>query len=404
MKNLKTINALLLIVGTFAVSSAANADSLLEVYQQALQSDPLIHEAEARRLAALEAKPQARGVLLPQINANGNWMKFDSEGSSFSLGLNRTVDVTQSTDQQDFGIELTQTLFRWNQIVNLRRADKIVAKAEALRESAQQDLVIRVAQRYFDVLAAEDRLTSIHADRTAIARQLEQAKQRFEVGLIAITDVQESQAAYDQSVANEIGAKRSLATARNFLREITGEYTSSLSAPKEDFPLQLPEQSERDGSTCRWIKTSTWWPVAWMRNWRATKFRSEGMVITRRLTWSSELTSQSVTAMAQTTGQPQLLTRSSTGIRSVCGFRYPFSPAAQYLHKSGKRFTCIAPAVSNCNVSPVKPNASHATPTLACLPSRVAYRRSHRLLHQAARPLRPPRPGSMSALVPSSTS
>ena len=115
-----------------------------------------------------------------------------------------------------------------------------------MREAAQQDLIIRVAQRYFDVLAAEDRLTSIHADRTAIARRLEQAKQRFEVGLIAITDVQESQAAYDQSVADEIGAKRQLATAREFLREITGEYVTELSAPKEDFPLRIPARSERD--------------------------------------------------------------------------------------------------------------------------------------------------------------
>ena len=97
-----------------------------------------------------------------------------------------------------------------------------------------------VLTRYFNVLAAEYLLTSIHADRTAIARQLEQEKQRFEVGLIAITDVQESQAAYDQAVANEIGSKRSLATAREFLREITGEYIRILSAPDDDFPLTPP--------------------------------------------------------------------------------------------------------------------------------------------------------------------
>ena len=96
----------------------------------------------------------------------------------------------------------------------MKRADKTIARAEAVREAAQQDLIVRVAQRYFDVLAAEDRLNSIIADREAIARPLEQAKQRFDVGLIAITDVQESQAAYDQSVANDIGARRSLATAR----------------------------------------------------------------------------------------------------------------------------------------------------------------------------------------------
>jgi len=104
--------------------------------------------------------------------------------------------------------------------------------------------MIRVAQRYFDVLAAEDVLTSIHANRLAIARQLDQAKQRFEVGLIAITDVQESQAAHDQAVADEIGAKRTLATAREFLREITGEYVTSLAAPTDQFPLVSPSPAD----------------------------------------------------------------------------------------------------------------------------------------------------------------
>ena len=228
-------------------SGTAHATSLLEVYQQALQSDPRIHEAEARRLAALEAEPQARGLLLPQIGFSGDWTKTESSGTSIfdsGSGLPTPVgtDVESETTQWQFN--LRQTLFRWDQIVGLRRADKMVAKAEADREAAQQDLIVRVTQRYFDVLAAEDRLTSIHANRTAIARQLEQAKQRFDVGLIAITAVQESQAAFDQAVASEIGAKRSLATAREFLREITGEYVTSLSAPGEDFPLQNPDPAD----------------------------------------------------------------------------------------------------------------------------------------------------------------
>ncbi|MGI9271501.1 MAG: TolC family protein, partial [Woeseiaceae bacterium] len=213
-------------ITAFCLLGTAQAESLLEVYQQALQSDPRIHEAEARRLAALEAEPQARGVLLPQVDFGGDWTTTKSDSSNtreLSTGLS-VVTSDFEGDTTRWQLTLRQTLFRWDQIVGLRRADKIVAKAEADREAAQQDLVIRVGQTYFDVLAAEDRLTSIHANRLAIARQLEQAKQRFEVGLIAITDVQESQAAYDQAIADEIGAKRSLATAREFLREITGQY------------------------------------------------------------------------------------------------------------------------------------------------------------------------------------
>jgi len=244
MKKLKTINGLLLVLGAFTLPGAAQAASLLEIYQQALQSDPQIHEAEARRLAALESKPQARSVLLPQLSASGEWSRVEPSGSSFEPSTGGTISFDQSTDTSFWRIEMRQTLFRWDQVVNLRRADKEVARAEAVREAAQQDLIVRVAERYFGVLAAEDRLTSIHADRTAIARQLEQAKQRFEVGLIAITDVQESQAAYDQSVADEIAAKRSLATAREFLREITGEYVPALSAPGEDFPLIAPTPND----------------------------------------------------------------------------------------------------------------------------------------------------------------
>lgn len=224
----------------------ASAASLMEVYQQALQSDPLIHEAESRHLAAMEAVPQARSALLPQLTAGGQYRRGSSDGQqifqdSSGIGIATSESVATTTGWQ---IDLRQSLFRWDQIVQLKQAAKQVAKAAADREAAQQDLIVRVSQRYFDVLAAEDRLTSIHADRLAIARQLEQAKQRFEVGLIAITDVQESQAAYDQSVASEIGAKRELATARELLREITGEYVPDLEAPGDDFPLPSPNPAD----------------------------------------------------------------------------------------------------------------------------------------------------------------
>ncbi len=244
MKKSPAFRLLLASCCALALPGTAWSATLLEIYQQALQSDPQIHEAEARRLAALEATPQARGVLLPQIAAAADWTKSESEGTSIEIDSDGSIGSLNTqfrAEETRWQFTLRQTLFRWDQIVGLKRADKVVARAEAVRESAQQDLIIRVAQRYFDVLAAEDRLTSIHADRQAIARRLEQAKQRFEVGLIAITDVQESQAAYDQSVADEIAAKRQLATAREFLREITGQYVSNLAAPKEDFPLRTPD-------------------------------------------------------------------------------------------------------------------------------------------------------------------
>ncbi len=252
MKKLLNFRYLIAFLCPMAIPGLAGAASLLEVYQQALQSDPLIHEAEARRMASQELVPQARGLLLPQITAGGNWSQGSNSGlQQFSetdettgiVGF-RTVNADSDFDSFAWNAELRQTIFRWGQWVGLKQAGKRVAKGDVDFEAAQQDLIVRVVTRYFDVLAAEDRLTSIHADRLAIARQLEQAKQRFEVGLIAITDVQESQAAYDQSVADEIQAKRELATAREFLREITGEYIPVLSAPGENFPLISPNPAD----------------------------------------------------------------------------------------------------------------------------------------------------------------
>mgnify|MGYP001824157233 CR=1 FL=1 len=260
MKKSIRFTTFFVVLGVFALPSVAFASSLLEIYQQALQSDPRIHEAEARRLAALEAEPQARGLYLPQLSASGSWTKSNTDGSGT---INQFVEIpagsgnfevvplpfqSETRDETTrWSFDLSQTIFRWDRIVGMRRADKIVARAEADREAAQQDLIVRVGQAYFSVLGAEDRLTSLHANRTAIARQLEQAKQRFEVGLIAITDVQESQAAYDQAVADEIGAKRVLATAREQLREITGEYVGALSAVGDEFPMRTPDPaSERD--------------------------------------------------------------------------------------------------------------------------------------------------------------
>ncbi|MEQ9563401.1 MAG: TolC family outer membrane protein [Woeseiaceae bacterium] len=247
MKKLLKIRYLAISLLCAGTAPAVQGASLLEVYQQALQSDPLIHEADARRLAASEAAPQARSLLFPQIQASAGYTTSESAGNQLIVdtvsGAN-SVPFSSDVDSESWDIGIRQTVFRWDQIVGLKQANKVVARAEADYEAAQQDLMLRVAQRYFDVLAAEDVLTSIHANRLAIARQLEQAKQRFEVGLIAITDVQESQAAHDQAVADEIGAKRTLATAREFLREITGEYSASLAAPTEEFPLVSPNPAD----------------------------------------------------------------------------------------------------------------------------------------------------------------
>jgi len=237
------------------LSRPAGAENLLEVYQHAVQSDPLIREAEARREAALEVKPQARGLLLPQINIDGQWAESESDSNATFTQARDTppfdiviVNNQQQTDQDawNYQAEATQTLFRWDQWQALKRADSQVALAEANYRAAQQDLLLRVSQAYFDVLAAEDTLSAADATLQAVTRQLEQAEKRFEVGLIAITDVQEARAAHDSATAAVIAAKRALATEHEALRELTGEAYQTLVKPGEEMPLDQPQPADEE--------------------------------------------------------------------------------------------------------------------------------------------------------------
>ena len=241
----------------------AAKESLLDVYQRALQSDPVIREAEATYLAALEANPQARSAILPQIQFSAGETTRDSSGSNAITQVvgtppnTTTVTVVRDFEQNfdsitQWTLQLRQTLFRWDQFMGLKQADKRATQAGANFEAAKQALLVRVAERYFDVLAAEDSLNAQQGTKEAVARQLEQAEKRFEVGLIAITDVQEAKAAFDEAVAAEIAAKRALASAREFLREITGDYIEALESPITPLPLLTPDPADEDA----WVQTA----------------------------------------------------------------------------------------------------------------------------------------------------
>lgn len=237
--------------------------NLVDIYEKALRNDPQIREADANRLANRESKPQALGALLPQINASGAYTKNENEVTRVQPSLSdprdpnspivpRTVASEGDTKVTSYDITLRQTLFRWDQWAALRRADAQVAQAEADYQAAQQDLIQRTAQRYFDVLAAQDTVDSAQATLDAFSRQLEQADKRFEVGLIAITDVQETRAAHDQAAAAVIQAKRALATAQELLRELTGEPFSGLAPPIDDLPLKTPDPQNEE----QWVTTA----------------------------------------------------------------------------------------------------------------------------------------------------
>src|SRR6202166_1317863 len=242
------------------VAASAPAADLLAVYQRALQNDPQLREAEATRLAALETKPQALAALLPQISGSGLVTReHDSGSSNITQPLSSPpgpvllqtypFDGRIITTTHKYGIDLKQNLFRWENWVALQRADAQVAQAEADYQAAQQDLMERVAQRYFDVLAAQDDLEAQQVALVSIQRQLDQAESRFQIGLIAITDVEEARAAHDNGPAAVIAAKRTLASTQELLREITGDAFNWLARPIEPFELATPDPVSED----RWV-------------------------------------------------------------------------------------------------------------------------------------------------------
>jgi len=247
------------LVAALLVAPIAQGADLLQVYERAAQNDPLTREAEANRLAARVSKPRALSALLPQFDATGTLGKQESSGSQTFLTqiLNQPPQINTTNQETDadftrYELQLTQTVFRWDQWVTLKQSSSQVAQAEANYAAAQQNLMLRAAQRYFDVLAAEDTLQSVTTARDAIARQLEQADKRFEVGLIAITDVQEAKAAYDNANALVIQSKRNLATSHELLRELTGDPFQSLAKLSESMPLQSPDPQDEN----EWVKTA----------------------------------------------------------------------------------------------------------------------------------------------------
>ncbi len=245
-KFLLSLATLWLLSGTTAVQ----AETLKQIYEQAKQNDPGFRAAQAQYAAEREAKSQAWAPLLPQLNASASRTKTDQTVNSSNVPALPVGDYDSTTNQ--YKLSLTQTLYRHDRIVALRQADKAVARAEATYGNAQQELILRVAQRYFEVLAAEDNLSFAHAERQAIEQQLQQTQQRFRVGLSAITDVHEAQARYDQATSQEIAADNLLAITREAIRELTGAATARVSPLQEKTPLLAPEPANLD----EWVKAA----------------------------------------------------------------------------------------------------------------------------------------------------
>jgi outer membrane protein len=225
------------LLGICAAQSGAAAN-LLDVYIRALDTDPLWHQASFNRLATHEEKTQAVLGLLPlDVTANKNFMGIGS---------------TQIKTPAYLAAGLSINLFNWDNWVALKAADATVAQAEANYQAAAQNLMQRVSQQYFAVLAAQDTLTAEQSALQSVQTQLDQAEQRYRVGLIAVTDMAVARASRDSTAAAVIAAKRTLATQEDLLRAITNETYASLAGPRDDMPLLNPEPASED----TWVSTA----------------------------------------------------------------------------------------------------------------------------------------------------
>jgi outer membrane protein len=229
--------------------SLAAAENLRDIYELALRNDPTIRAAEASYKAGLEAEKLGLSQLLPQVVARGSISNSDltSEGAfpAGSAGLFPNDNDTQA-DTSAWGVSLDQRVFDMPAWFGFTRGKQLSRQAEAQFAADQQALMVRVAEDYFGVLRALDNLNASRAQERANQRQLEQTQQRFDVGLIAITDVHEARAAYDLSVATRLGDEGNLGVALERLSVLTGQRHENIWLLKEDYPVTKPDPMEKE--------------------------------------------------------------------------------------------------------------------------------------------------------------
>lgn len=233
---------LFLFVSLFSITSiSASASSLVDVYQQALENDTLMRSYEARYEAGKEYSRIARAAMLPEIDLNASYNKTDQD--TFD-NINNTRANTDSTGKS-WSANLSQTLFDMSVWYQYKRGNILSEQAEAQFGADQQDLIVRVAEAYFNVLRAIDHLEASVAEEKALAQQLNQAKQRFDVGLIAITEVHEAQASYDSATAATLQARGLVGIRFEELEVITGREERGVAPLAADFPILPPAPADR---------------------------------------------------------------------------------------------------------------------------------------------------------------
>ena len=215
---------------------------LLQIYRDALANDSSYASARATRDAGLENLPQGLAQVLPIVNATA-FTQYNNIDISFR---GAAPDSQRLGNSNGFAVTLTQPLFNWQNIQVYREAGFKAAQAEAVFGQATQDLIVRVAQAYFDVLASQDSLAFIQGQKVAISEQLAQAKRNFEVGTATITDTHEAQARFDLATSQEIAAQSDLEFKKRALQQIVGKFPERLEPLKSSIELNPPKPNSME--------------------------------------------------------------------------------------------------------------------------------------------------------------
>ena len=231
-----------LLAGAF-FSLNAHATDLLQIYKDALANDAQYASARAALTAGQEKSVQGRSGLLPGVSLSGSDTKTRTETQLDAVSGERTLNGYSNT----WTLALSQPLFRWANWQQYEQGKLSVLVSEAQFAQAKQDLIVRVGQAYFDVLAAQDTLATLQAQKIATSEQLASAKRNFEVGTATITDTHEAQARYDLIIAQEYAGQSDLEVKRTALQQIIGKQAGELATLKAGIKLALPQPEKMDG-------------------------------------------------------------------------------------------------------------------------------------------------------------
>jgi len=214
------------------------SENLLQVYKHALHNDAQIRVSEANYFAVLEKRPQALSALKPRVDLSGNatYNLQQIERTGLRDGGGAFLNI-------GYSLNLTKPLIHKEIQARIDQVDASILQAKANFEADRQNLVIRVAEAYFQFLKAKEALVFARAERTAIKRQLNQVRAFFDAGKSAITDVKEAEARYDQTISLEVVAQQQIDLARESLRAITTYQYKNLSGASSQAPLLIPKPS-----------------------------------------------------------------------------------------------------------------------------------------------------------------